>query len=183
MTSVFEAVLDTIKSLTDDEPKPPLHVGEVMGCWTYLAMLEEERANVQIGINTTLDSELLEALNESMKLANAQADELRDFLLKEGVPLPPASEKKPNSDPNTVPMGVKLTDDEIANALSVKLVANYMMCASNSMQSVRNDVGIMFVQFQAEKLKFGAALKTLMRRRGWIKIPPYYLPNGIPSGE
>lgn len=78
-------------------------------------------------------------------------------------------------------MGVKLTDDEIANALSVKVVANYMMCATGAVQSVRNDVGLMFTKFQAEKLKFGASLKTLMRKRGWIKIPPYYVPSGLPA--
>jgi hypothetical protein len=61
-----------------------------------------------------------------------------------------------------LPLGVKLTDNEIANAPSIKVVANYMMCATGAVQSVRNDVGIMFVKFQAEKLKFGASLKTLM---------------------
>lgn len=181
MSSVFEAVADVMKTLIDNEPKPPLHIGEAMTCWTYLTMLEEEIANVQIGINTTTDNELLGALQASMELAKAQSKVLRDFMLLEGVTLPPVSEKKPNSEPNSVPMGVKLTDDEIANALSVKLVANYMMCAAGAVQSVRNDVGLMFVKFQAEKLKFGASLKTLMRKRGWIKIPPYYVPNGLPT--
>lgn len=88
LTSVFEAVKDVMKTLIDDEPKPPLHVGEVMSCWTYLTMLEEEKANVQIGLNTTTDSELLESLNASMELAHAQAKELRDFMLSEGVTLP-----------------------------------------------------------------------------------------------
>lgn len=67
-----------------------------------------------------------------MKLAQAQSKELRDFMLREGVTLPPASEKKPESEPNSVPPGVKLTDDEIANALSIKVVANYMMCATGA---------------------------------------------------
>jgi hypothetical protein len=132
------------------------------------------------GLNTTTDHELIDALHSSMDLAKAQAKELRDFMLREGVPLPPVSEMKPLSNPESVPMGVKLTDNEIANALSIKLVANYMMCAGGAVQSVRNDVGMMFAKFQAEKLKFGASLKTLMQKRGWIKIPPYYVPNGLP---
>jgi hypothetical protein len=181
MTSVFEAIIDVMKTFIDDEPKPPLHIGEAMTCWTYLTMLEEEIANVQIGLNTTTDNELLDALHGSMELARAQSKELRDLMIQEGVTLPPVSEIKPKSEPNSVPMGVKLTDDEIANALSIKVVANYMMCATGAVQSVRNDVGMMFVKFQAEKLKFGASLKTLMRKRGWIKIPPYYVPNGLPT--
>jgi hypothetical protein len=152
-----------------------------MTCWMYLTMLEEEIANVQIGLNTTTDNELLDALHASMEIANAQSQTLRDFMLQEGITLPPVSEKKPQSDPHAIPMGFKLTDDEIANALSIKVVANYMMCATGAVQSVRNDVGIMFAGFQAEKLKYGASLKTLMRKRGWIKIPPYYVPNGLPT--
>lgn len=181
MTSLFEAVIDVMKTLIDDEPKPPLHIGEAMTCWTYLTMLEEEIASVQIGLNTTTDNDLLDALHASMELAKAQSKDLRDFMLREGVSLPPVSEIKPKSEPNAVPMGVKLTDDEIANALSIKVVANYMMCSTGAVQSVRNDVGMMFVKFQAEKLKFGASLKTLMRKRGWIKVPPYYVPHGLPT--
>ncbi|WP_252244958.1 hypothetical protein [Cytobacillus oceanisediminis] len=31
-----------------------------------------------------------------------------------------------------------------------------------------------------EKMKFGASLKDLMRKRSWIKVPPYYYPPGSP---
>lgn len=181
MTSVIEALTDIFKTFTDQNPKPPLHVGEVMTCWTYLTMLEEEKSNVKVGLNTTTDSELIDALNASMDLAIAQSTVLRELLLSEGVPLPPVPEIKPDSMPDAVPMGVRLTDDEIANALSVKFAANYLMCASGAVQSVRNDVALIFVKFQEEKLKFGASLKTMMRKRGWIKIPPYYVPNGLPT--
>lgn len=181
MTSLIEAIKDILVTFADQEPKPPLHAGEVMTCWTYLTMLEEEKANVKVGLNTTTDSELLDALNASMDLAIAQSKQLRDFLLSEGVPLPQAPEMKPDSSPDAVPMGVKLADDEIANALSVKFAANFIMCANGSVQAIRNDVALMFVKFQEEKLKFGASLKTMMRKRGWIKIPPYYVPNGLPN--
>jgi hypothetical protein len=29
----------------------------------------------------------------------------------------------------------------------------------------------------------GFKLKTIMRKRGWIKVPPYYYPPGMPSNE
>lgn len=179
VTSVIETVVDVMKTFIDTEPKPPLHIGEAMTCWTYLTMLEEEIASVKVGLNTTTDDDLLHALNASMRLAEEQSNLLRQFMLQEGVPIPPVSEMKPVSDPNSVPLGVKLTDNEIANALSVKMVANYLTCASGAVQAVRSDVGMMFAKFQAEKLQFGASLKTLMRKRGWLKVPPYYFPPGM----
>jgi hypothetical protein len=37
MCKVIEAAIHTLKSIIDNEPKEPLHVGEVMSCWLYLA--------------------------------------------------------------------------------------------------------------------------------------------------
>lgn len=83
--------------------------------------------------------------------------------------------------PNAVPLGAKLTDNEIANSLTVKAVANTLACSKGAAESLRNDVGLMFVQFFGEKIVFGANLKSLMRKRGWVKVPPYYYPPGLPS--
>ncbi len=171
LTSVIEAVIDVMKTFIEvpsgtngqqeQQPKLPLHLGEALTCWTFLTMLEEEIAIIRIGVNTTGDSELLEALHAAMGLAQAQAVEMREFMLREGVPLPHATEIKPKSEPDAIPLGVKLTDSEIANALAMKAAADYMTCASGAVQSIRTDVGMMFVKFQAEKLKFGASLKNV----------------------
>ncbi|WP_445486884.1 DUF3231 family protein [Niallia sp. 03133] len=100
---------------------------------------------------------------------------------KEGIHLPPSSEERPQSDPNGVPLGTKLTDDEIMNGLSIKTVAAVVHCATAASQCVRNDVSVLFTQCMLEKIKFGTTLKDLMRKRGWIKVPPYYYPPGAPK--
>lgn len=181
MINIAEAVSHVLQSFADNEPKSPLHIGEAMNCWTYLTMLEEEKAIVQIMLNTTTDDELTHILHESEKVAETQIKKLKEFMQLEGVSLPPASEERPFSEPNSIPLGVKLTDEEIANTLAVKAVSNIMMCANGASQSVRNDVGLMFSQFLGEKLVFGANLKAKMRLRGWIKVPPYYYPPGLPK--
>jgi hypothetical protein len=102
-------------------------------------------------------------------------------LQREGVSLPPHSEQKPLSDPNAVPLGAKSTDAEFANAVVLKLVTSIIKCATAAAESVRNDVGLMFVEFQSEALTYGAMLKSLMRKRGWLKVPPYFYPPGAPD--
>lgn len=179
----FEALMKVLHSLLDDEPKPSLHVGEVMSCWTYLTVLEESVALEQIGINTTEDTELKNFLHKTMGGASSQATRLKDFLQQEGIPLPPASEPRPLSEPSAIPLGVKMTDSEIANAISVKLAASITMCATSAAQSVRNDVGLMFFEFQTEAMRYGALLKSIMKKRGWIKTPPYYHPPGEPKSS
>ncbi|MGE7667897.1 DUF3231 family protein [Ureibacillus composti] len=177
----FETLLKVVHSLIDDETKPSLHVGEVMSCWMYLTVLEESVALEQLAINTTEDKELNDFLHKSMAGASSQAARLKDFLQQEGIPLPPASEPKPISEPSAVPLGAKMTDSEIANFVSVKIAAAITMCATGAAQSLRNDVGLMFFEFQTETMKYGAILKSIMKKRGWLKVPPYYYPPGKPN--
>lgn len=181
VNNVLEALSELLGSLIDEEPKPPLHVGEVMACWTYLTILEEAVMLEQTGLNSSTDPELKQFLEKTMAAASSQARRLKDFLQQEGVPLPPLSEPKPLSDPNAVPLGVKLTDNEIANGVSVKLAVSITSCATAASQSVRNDVGLMFIEFQNEVMVYGTMIKTLMRKRGWLKTPPYYYPPGAPT--
>ncbi|HHY71876.1 MAG TPA: DUF3231 family protein [Bacillus bacterium] len=177
----FEALAKVFHSLFDDEPKPSLHVGEVMSCWAYLAILEEAVTYEQLGINTTEDKELYNLLHKTMGAASSQATRLKVFLQQEGVPLPPTAEPKPLSDPKSIPLGAKMTNSEIANAVSVKLAASITACATGVAQSIRNDVGLMFFEFQTEVMRYAAILKSVMKKRGWIKIPPYYHPPGQPN--
>ncbi|WP_047152782.1 DUF3231 family protein [Aneurinibacillus tyrosinisolvens] len=180
MTSIVEAVTTVVNSLIDEEPKPPLHVGEVMNCWILLAIFQEAHTMYISGLNTTTDSELRHALEKAEIGSRQDTDRLKKFMTEEGVPLPPAPEDKPKSNPDAVPLGVKLTNDELANAVSAKIASVITICGSAMAQSVRNDIGILFFQFQVHLMKYGAVFKSLMRERGWLKVPPYYYPPGRP---
>ncbi|WP_261134450.1 DUF3231 family protein [Bacillus sp. Marseille-Q3570] len=181
MSNPFEAAWNTLKTLVDDEPKNPLHVGEVTGVWTYLAVINEAIRYEEIGLNTTTDNDLKELLKDAKKLCESQSQRLSDFMQKEGIPLPPSPPKKPISDSNEIPLGSKLTDDEIANGVSLKIATAAVECAMANSQTIRTDVGIIWTEFYTEMLTFGATTKTLLRKRGWLKVPPYYSPPGLPK--
>ena len=180
MPDILQAVNNLVGSFVDDEPKPPLHIGEAMSCWTYITAIAESLTYEQIGLNMTTDPELRDALHEAMKMCDSQVRRIRDFMEIEGVTSPPLSEPKPRSDPSAVPNGVKLTDDEIANGVSIKVAAAIVACASAAAQSIRNDVNVMWLELQQEQMTYGISLKRLMRKRGWLKTPPFYVPPGLP---
>ncbi|MBM7659806.1 hypothetical protein JOC85_000573 [Bacillus mesophilus] len=181
MTSIVEAVKDLLQTNFDNEPKAPLHVGEVMSCWMYLALMDEATIYLQIGINTTNDDEVRKLLIDSMKQCSTQANRFKDLMRKEGIHQPPTSEPRPDSEPNSVPLGAKLTDEEIMNGLSLKTATAVIHCATAASQAIRVDIGAAFTHCLLEKLKFGASLREAMRKRGWIKVPPYYYPPGAPK--
>jgi hypothetical protein len=179
--NTLEALFDYLKTRFDDEPKPRPHIGEAMGFWLYYTAIAEEIPVLEAAMNTTTDKDLVKLLEDTKKLALHQMQTTEEFMLKEGIPLPDTSEKKPVSDPNSVPLGVKATDSEIANLISAKIATNIVMCATNNSQSVRSDIGLIWMRFQSEKSVLGMELKTKMKERGWLKIPPAYMPPGAPS--
>ncbi|WP_443258027.1 DUF3231 family protein [Virgibacillus sp. L01] len=177
----MEALFDYLRTRFDTEPKPRLHIGEAMGCWLYYTAIAEEIPVLESALNTTTDDVLVELIKDGMKLATHQKNTLESFMIKEGITLPDSSEHKPNSDPNSVPLGVKATDSEIANFLSAKIASNTVMCSSNISQCIRSDIGLMWTRFHSEKVIIGMDVKTKMREHGWIKVPPYYSPPGAPN--
>ncbi|WP_261176541.1 DUF3231 family protein [Anaerobacillus sp. CMMVII] len=80
MSNPFEAVWNTLKTLVDKEPKSPLHVGEVMSIWTYLAMIDEAIRYEEVGLNTTTDNEVKELLIDAKKICESQSQRLSDFM-------------------------------------------------------------------------------------------------------
>ncbi|HJV44975.1 MAG TPA: hypothetical protein VJ824_04525 [Bacillota bacterium] len=78
-----------------------------------------------------------------------------------------------------IPLGVKLTEEELANGLALKVIAMSTSASTAAVQSVRTDVGLMWVQFLNEELAYGATLKTKMRKRGWAKLPPAFTPPDV----
>lgn len=178
---LLEAVKNIVQSLMDDEPKPPLHVGEVMSFWSFLSEIADEQVHSEAGINSTTDPELRKAYQETITMLKSQKEIMIAFLRSEGVPLPPLSESKPISDPNKVPPGVKLTDDELANSIGIKMYLGVSYCAAAINECGRNDVGLIWVEFLEEYMTFGSNMKALLKRRGWLKVPPLYYPPGLPS--
>ncbi|WP_254788768.1 DUF3231 family protein [Virgibacillus salinus] len=114
-------------------------------------------------------------------MCESQVKKLSKFMKEEGIPLPDVTSSKPNSEPNEIPLGVKLTDNEITNGVAFKLVTCMQSCAKGQADSLRSDIGMIWLDFYTDWITFGTTLKTLMRKRGWIKVPPYYYPPGSPK--
>ncbi|MFZ3578386.1 DUF3231 family protein [Virgibacillus sp. DJP39] len=183
MGNPFEAVWNTMKLAIDNinEPKSPMHIIEAGDCWKYVTMMEEYIRYEEIGLNTTTDDEVTEMLTDVVKLCESQVKKLSEFMKQEGIPLPDVSSAKPNSSSKDIPLGVKLTDSEITNGVAFKLVACMEACAKAQADCMRSDVGLIWLGFYSDWVTFGTTLKTLMRKRGWVKVPPYYYPPGSPG--
>ncbi|NOV01874.1 DUF3231 family protein [Paenibacillus planticolens] len=176
--NIIEILGDTIKPFLDGE-KPPLNVGEVMNLWFYLTATEQTMRGEQVSFNITEDPELKEKLQDVINNVHRPIfTELTEFLKAEGVPLTEASPDKPVGDFRHIPEGSKLSDEEIASLLSFNLVLGINYGCRGMTEAVRPDVALMFAKFQMKKLTFAITLKDLLMKRGWLKAPPYFKPEG-----
>ncbi|WP_241494337.1 hypothetical protein [Bacillus coahuilensis] len=50
-------------------------------------------------------------------------------------------------------------------------------------QSIRSDVGLLFISIQINLMEYAATLKNVLKRRGWLRIPPPYIPPGTPYND
>ncbi|MDP4085922.1 MAG: DUF3231 family protein [Bacillota bacterium] len=183
MPNPLEAIWNNLKISADNtnEPKSPFHVIEVGDCWKYVTMVEEFLRYEEMALNTTTDDEIIEMLTDVVKLCETHIKKISQFMKNEGIPLPDVTSSKPNSESKEIPLGVKLTDNEIANGIAFKVVTCLQACAMGQTSAIRNDIGMMFLGFYLDWSTFGPTLKTLMRKRGWLKVPPYYYPPGSPK--
>lgn len=176
--NMFQAAISAIESLADNH-KTPLHVGEVMACWTYLAFVSNIIIYEQIALNSVTDPELKDFIRNAKAVADSHKKQLSEFMETEGIPLPSNPKDKPSIDPKMVPIEAKFTEDEIINTLVVNFVFAADTCAASASQCLRVDVGLMFLNFQADKLALGYKAKAIMKKNGWLKVPPFYNPPEV----
>jgi hypothetical protein len=122
-----------------------------------------------------------EMLKDGIQLCESHVEKVSNFMKKEGVTLPDVTSSKPHSQSKEIPLGVKLSDSEIANGIAFKLVLSMKHSAKAQANAVRNDIGMIWLNNYLDWVTFGSTLKTLMRKRGWLKVPPYYYPPGAPN--
>jgi len=130
----------------------------------------------QVSYNIVEHPKLKEKLKEVIEEVHGPIlRELNDFLHKEGIPIPEIPPDKPVGDYRHIPEGAKLSDEEVASLLSFNLVLGINYACRGMVEAVRPDVATMFAQFQMKKLTFSIALKELLMKEGWLKIPPPYM--------
>lgn len=123
---------------------------------------------------------VLDHLTEPTSALDPELKEIEALLMKEGINVPSTTEHKPESNPEGVPLGAKMSDAEIANGIAVKQVSALTFCATGLAQSIRGDIANMWVRFFMKRANYGAYFIPLIRKRGWINVPPYYYPPGAP---
>jgi hypothetical protein len=171
---LLEVIHDAFEPFLDGE-KRPLNVMEVSNLWFFLLGTETTMRNEELGYNLVQDSELKQIIWDIRETVHMpMRDELKGFLMKEGIPLPQTTPEKPLGDFRNIPEGAKLNDEEMANLMSYNLAMGVNYAARGLSESIRADVGLIFSKIILKKTLAGLTVKQYLGQHEWLRIPPYY---------
>ncbi|HWH72559.1 MAG TPA: DUF3231 family protein [Candidatus Sulfotelmatobacter sp.] len=160
---------------TMQQPSTPPHVGEAFNAWAYYVSVKESRIIALMMLNHTNDLELKDMLEHFINdVLEPQAKQLTDFLRNEGIDMPAGTGDKAKANEQQIPPGAKMTDNEIANMVVVKLNGLLLFCFMGQFGALRDDISAMFYNFQTHVMAQSYNHKKLMQKRGWLLVPPYY---------
>ncbi|PFP30822.1 hypothetical protein COJ96_02335 [Bacillus sp. AFS073361] len=175
MHNLLETIMRIVNTVVEEEPLP-LNIIEASHFWTYYIAVMDSIAFEEAGLNISDDTELKQLLKESESLCLKQAHHIEQIMRENGIKLPRVSEPKPFTDSKYIPEGVKLTGEELSNGLAIKFASMASFGATAATMSIRADVRKMWMGFLVEVLTFDIKLKSTMRKREWLNMPPAYKP-------
>ncbi|WP_438447017.1 DUF3231 family protein [Gorillibacterium sp. sgz5001074] len=174
---VLELLKDSIKPFLDGK-KPPMNVAEVMNLWFYFTATEQSLRGEQISFNIVQDPDLRAKMQEVINEVHRPIHkELTEFMQAEGIPLPKSTPEKPITELRDIPLGGRLTDEEVANLTSFNIVLGIQYACRGMVEAVRPDIAAMFVRFQMKKAAFAIPFRELLSQKGWLQVPPAYCPE------
>jgi hypothetical protein len=171
---LFDVIHDVFEPFIDGEKKP-LNVMEVSNLWFFLLGTETTMRNEEIGYNLADDPELKQIIKDIKENVHIPIrEEINQFLMKEGVPLPQSTPEKPAGDFRSIPEGAKLNDEEMANLISYNLAMGVNYAARGLTESIRADVGLIFFKIIMKKTTAGLTVKQYLEKHEWLRVPPSY---------
>lgn len=175
ITTITNAGRTIMGILSGNPQSEPMHYGEVFGLWSYLTVTNGALVGYQTFINHSGDNDLkkfLEDIVENMKQEMKQVEEL---LKENGVGLPPSPPERPVATLDSIPVGARFNDPEIAASVSMDIAAGLVACSQIMGQSIREDIAAMFGQFHLSKATYGARLLRINKEKGWLIPPPLHV--------
>jgi hypothetical protein len=161
--------------LSGNPVKEPMHYGEVFQVFTYLQAAQSSKAYYQVLLNHAGDQDLKNLIEDILESKiTTEINQTQEILKANGIALPPAPPERPHADLESIPVGARINDPEIAMIIQAGLAANLVVCSQAMGVSIREDIGLMFGQFHATTLIHAGKILRLSKEKGWLVPPPLH---------
>ncbi|MDF2680502.1 MAG: hypothetical protein K0R47_1692 [Brevibacillus sp.] len=161
--------------LSGNPQNEPMHYGEVFGVWGYLSTTKGLLVGYQTFINHTGDKDLKGFLEDLTRNMKTEIEQIENLLKANGIAPPPSPPERPVASLESIPVGARFNDPEIAARVATDLAAGLVACSQIIGQCIREDIAMMFAQLHTAKAQAGARLLRISKEKGWLVPPPLHL--------
>lgn len=159
--------------IMDGNPKnEPMHYGEVIGCWAFVAANNGLISGYEGFVNHAADQDLIKLLEEAINMMASENKEVEKILKNNGIVPPPSLPGRPKAIADEIPAGARFMDPEISAAISMNVGQGLVSCSAVMGQCLREDIAMMFGKYHDARALFGVKLLRMNKEKGWIVPPP-----------
>lgn len=174
--NIFQLGRSIMGVISDNPRTEPMHYGEVFGVWSYLTAAKAALVAYEVFYNHAGDEELRSLIEDIMRHGiQPQIEETEKLLKENGVALPPTPPGRAVANRESIPVGARMNDPEIAYTMASGIAATLVACSQIMGQSIREDIGMMFGQFHMKNTQYGLQLLRLQKKKGWLTTPPLHV--------
>jgi hypothetical protein len=161
--------------LSGNPKEEPMHYGEVFAVWSFLLAEKSALATYQTLYNHTGDHDLRKFIQDKNGDRKEVIAQLEELLKENSVQLPPAPPERPEADLESIPVGARFMDPEIASMIAVDIAAGLAACSKIMGQSTREDIAAIFGQLHVKTAAYGLRMLRMQKEKGWLILPPLHL--------
>lgn len=161
--------------LSGNPKDEPLHYGEAFDVWAASTKAKGCISVYRAYHNHAGDKDLKDLLNDLINQSKLEAKECDQILVQNGITPSPYLPERPEVKLSDIPVGARITDQEITALAGADLAASMAACSQVMGMSIREDVGALFAKYHMSNAAL--ALKTLQisKEKGWLIPPPLHV--------
>ncbi|GGA52888.1 hypothetical protein GCM10007416_27490 [Kroppenstedtia guangzhouensis] len=130
-------------------------------------------------LNHTGDEDLRNFIEDLIKTGKQEEEQIERLLKENGVALPPTPPERPVANLESIPVGARFNDSEIAISIARDLTTGMVACSQAMGGSIREDIGMMYGQFHIKKAQAGTTLLRMQKEKGWLVPPPLHIQEPV----
>ena len=165
----------TLGILSGNPKDEPIHYGEVFDVWAF-SMKAKGCVSIYRAYNFHAgDKDLKEILGDLINQAELEAKECDTILTSNGIAPSPDLPARPEAKLTEIPVGARITDQEIAALIAADTAASLVACSQIMGKSIREDVGALFGKYHLTKAALGLKILQMTKAKGWLVPPPLHV--------
>jgi len=161
--------------LSGNPKDEPIHYGEVFDVWAF-SLKAKGCVSIYRAYNFHAgDKDLKEILGDLINQAELEVIECDTILTSNGIAPSPDLPARPEAKLTEIPVGARITDQEIAALIAADTAASLVTCSQIMGKSIREDVGALFGKYHLTKAALGLKILQLTKEKGWLVPPPLHV--------